>query len=103
MSMVEYAWTSFNDNAKMVECSSAGTKEYQRIHPCEKPIKLYTWILDKYAKQGMKILDTHVGSGNSLIACARMGLECWGCEIDKTYYELAVEHINKTLRQGTLF
>lgn len=103
MAMVEYAWTSFNDNAKMMEFSSAGTKENPRIHPCEKPIKLYQWILERFAHEGDKILDTHVGSGNSLIACARMGFECWGYEIDKTYYKLASEHIDKELRQGTLF
>ena len=103
MAMVEYAWTSFNDNAKMMEFSSAGTKENPRIHPCEKPIKLYQWILERYAHEGEKILDTHVGSGNSLIACARMGFECWGYEIDKTYFKLASEHIEKELRQGTLF
>ncbi len=74
-----------------------------RFHPTQKPIKLYTWILENYAKQGDKILDTHVGSGSSLIACARMGFEAWGWEIDPDYYHASVERIERELAQGTLF
>ena len=101
MAMCEYAWTSFNSNAKWVEIAPQG--DANRFHPTQKPIKLYQWILDKYATQGMKILDTHVGSGSSLIACARMGYECWGFEIDEEYYRKASERIERELAQGTLF
>lgn len=74
-----------------------------RFHPTQKPIKLYTWILENYAKQGDKILDTHVGSASSLIACARMGFEAWGWEIDPDYYQASVARIERELAQGTLF
>lgn len=104
MSPIEYAWTSFNGNAQIYEAGSARlTNEPQRIHPTQKPVKLYQWILTKYAKPGDKILDTHVGSGSSLIACARMGFEAWGFETDEHYYKEATERINRELAQGTLF
>ena len=74
-----------------------------RFHPTQKPIKLYQWILNRYASAGMKILDTHVGSGSSLIACARMGFDVWGYEIDTEYYEKARERIDRELAQGVLF
>lgn len=65
MSPVEYAWTSFNDNAGMFEAhSSGGSGREDRFHPTQKPVALYEWILRKYAKQGDKILDTHVGSAS---------------------------------------
>ena len=74
-----------------------------RIHPTQKPVALYKWILNRFAKDGMKILDTHVGSGSSLIACDRMGFDVWGYEIDETYFKLAEERIKRELAQGTLF
>lgn len=100
MAMCEYAWTSFNSNAKWFECAPQDTS---RFHPTQKPIKLYTWILEHYAKDGDKILDTHVGSASSLIACDRMGFDVWGYEIDETYFKLAEERIRRELAQGTLF
>ena len=103
MAMCEYAWTSFNENAKIFECTPQGTAAEPRIHPTQKPVKLYQWILGLFAKPGMKILDTHAGSGSSLIACARMGFEAWGFEIDEQYYKLAAERIARELSQGTLF
>lgn len=93
--MFRYIWNG------MIQGDMANKED--RFHPTQKPIKLYTWILDNYAKQGDKILDTHVGSASSLIACARMGYEVWGYEIDKTYYRLATERIERELAQGTLF
>lgn len=101
MAMCEYAWTSFNDNAKFIEIAPQG--DPNRFHPTQKPIKLYQWRLDKYAKKGDKILDTHVGSASSLIACDRMGFDVWGYEIDADYYKLANERIERELAQGTLF
>ena len=74
-----------------------------RIHPCHKPIKLYQWILQNYAKPGDIIFDSHVGSGSSLIACQQMGFRFIGCEIDKTYYDLSLERFHKETAQLTLF
>ena len=74
-----------------------------KIHPTQKPIALYTWILQNYAKRGDKILDTHVGSASSLIACSRMGFEYWGYELDADYYKAASERLSKDKQQGTLF
>lgn len=99
MAMCEYAWTSFNDNAKLFECAPQGTVNEQRFHPTQKPIALYSWILDRYAKPGMKILDTHVGSASSLIACERAGLEYWGFEIDPVYFAKAKERLDREKAQ----
>lgn len=93
MAMCEYAWTSFNANAKVFECAPQGTANEKRFHPTQKPIALYTWILNHYAKPGYKILDTHVGSASSLIACYRAGLEYWGFETHKGYYQKATERL----------
>lgn len=101
MAMCEYAWTSFNSNAKWFECAPQG--DSNRFHPTQKPIKLYQWILEHYAQPGMKILDTHVGSASSLIACDRMGFDVWGYEIDEDYYKKASERIKRELAQTTLF
>ena len=65
----------------------------KRIHPTQKPVLLYDWLLSKYAKPGDLILDTHVGSGSSLIACEKQGFDCIGFEIDPTYYHVAAERI----------
>ena len=74
-----------------------------RIHPTQKPVKLYEWILDKYAKPGQKILDTHLGSGSIAIACHYFGVDLLGIEIDKEYYDKAKDMVDKLTRQGTLF
>lgn len=71
----------------------------KRIHPTQKPIALYTALLSKYAKPGFKILDTHVGSASSLIACHRAGLEFWGYEIDPEMYSMALERLNEERAQ----
>ena len=100
MSMCEYAWTSINGNAKIYRKPPNGIANgEQRIHACQKPISLYTWLLNKYAKHGDKILDTHVGSASSLIACHRAGLEYWGFEIDPTYYAKAKERLDRETAQ----
>ena len=70
-----------------------------RFHPTQKPIRLYTWILSKYAKRGDKILDTHVGSASSLIACERMGFRYVGFEIDEEYYRKASERLEEERKQ----
>lgn len=73
-----------------------------RIHPTQKPVNLYKWLLMRYAHPGEKILDTHVGSGSSRIACMDMGFDFVGCEIDQTYYELQEERFKEYLKQPFL-
>ena len=103
MAMAEYAWTSFNGNAKVFECAPQGKKNDPRFHPTQKPIELYKWILHNYAKQGDRILDTHVGSASSLIACRQMGFDYVGFEIDPEYYLKACERIERETAQMTLW
>ena len=74
-----------------------------RIHPTQKPVALYKWLLDKYAKQGDKILDTHLGSGSIAIACHDYGFELTACELDAKYYEKAVQRIKNHTNQQKLF
>lgn len=95
----EYAWVS-----------KGGTRIYkkspnqpERIHPTQKPIALYKWILDKYAKEGDKILDTHLGSGSIAIACHDYGFELTACELDAEYFEKAIQRIKNHVAQQKLF
>lgn len=74
-----------------------------KIHPTQKPVALYKWLLSKYANPGDIILDTHVGSGSSLIACHQMGYNYIGFEIDDVYYRKAKERIERETAQMTLF
>lgn len=97
MSMAEYAWTSFNQNAKVFSHTSIGDK--WRFHPTQKPVELYKWILTNYAKQGDKILDTHVGSASSLIACYDLGFDYVGFEIDEEYYNKAKQRLEEEMAQ----
>ena len=91
MAMAEYAWTSFNQNAKVFECVPQGKG---RFHPTQKPIALYKWLLSNYAEKGDLILDTHVGSASSLIACEDLGFDYVGFEIDEEYYSKAKERLD---------
>ena len=102
MAMAEYAWTSFNANAKVFEHPPQGT-DGQRFHPTQKPVALYKWIFSRYAKAGDKILDTHLGSGSSRIAAYDAGLDFWGYEIDKTYFDLQEERFQRHASQENLF
>lgn len=74
-----------------------------RIHPTQKPVALYKWLLKNYAKEGDKILDTHVGSASSLIACYQMNFDYIGFEIDKEYFEKAQKRIADEMAQISLF
>ena len=103
MAMCEYAWTSFNENAKIFECAPQGKTSDPRFHPCQKPVALYEWLLSKYAKEGDTILDTHVGSASSLIACYNTNHKYVGFEIDETYYKLAKERIERETAQMNMF
>ncbi len=97
---VELAWTSFTSVAKRFQMSS---QQPDRIHPTQKPVALYHWLLNKYAKQGDKILDTHVGSASSLIACHDMGFEYLGFELDEDYYRMATDRLEAHKAQLSLF
>jgi site-specific DNA-methyltransferase (adenine-specific) len=115
----ELAWTSFNTAVRQVEymwCIAQGISTVngriaqgnnklweKKFHPTQKPVALYKWLLDKYAKQGNKILDTHLGSGSIAIACHDYGFELTACELDLEYYEKAVERINNHVAQLKLF
>jgi len=100
MAMCEYAWTSFNSNAKWIQLSP---QDPERFHPTQKPVKLYSWILKNYAKPGDKILDTHVGSASSLVACYEYGFDFIGFEIDKDYYEAAQKRLQAVMSQVSMF
>jgi site-specific DNA-methyltransferase (adenine-specific) len=99
----EMAWTSFKSPAKafrMARCEAyVGV---QKIHPTQKPVKLYEWLLTNYAKQGDKILDTHLGSGSSAIAAHYGGFEFVGIELDKDYFEAAVSRFEQATKQLSL-
>jgi site-specific DNA-methyltransferase (adenine-specific) len=99
----ELAWTSFNKVIKKTTLRQMGfisdTNDKTRIHPTQKPTELYIDILKNYAKQGDKILDTHLGSGSSAIAADIMGFDFVGLEIDKDYYEAALDRFNRHKQQ----
>ena len=104
MAMAEYAWTSFNANAKVWEGAAMGNQKNPRFHPTQKPVRLYQWILGLFAQPGMKILDTHCGSASSLVACQRAGYtDYWGFEIDENYYRMANERLERERAQVSLF
>lgn len=85
MAMAEYAWCSFNANAKVFRHTSQGIAG--RFHPTQKPEELYRWIYKNYTKPGFKVLDTHLGSGSSRRAAYDFGLDFVGCEIDQEYFK----------------
>ncbi|HUX60369.1 MAG TPA: DNA methyltransferase [Ignavibacteriaceae bacterium] len=98
----ELAWTSFNQTSKAVKIESYGfnhadfrQNKSRPIHPTQKPIALYKWLLKNYAKEGDLILDTHVGSASSLIACEDMGFNYVGYELDKDYYDAAQKRLTQ--------
>lgn len=98
--MCEMAWTSFKNGAKIYKTSAM---QLNRIHPTQKPIELYEWQLMRYAKEGDKILDTHLGSGSIAIACHNLGYDLTACELDKEYFEAAMKRIEQHKNQQRLF
>lgn len=105
LSMCEYAYCSIDTTAKIFRASlSEGVqKEGERIHICQKPIKLYKWLLKNYASPDFKIIDTHLGSGSSAIAAYDFGIaEFVGCEIDKDYYDAALKRFETYKLQAKL-
>ena len=104
----ELAWTSFNKVAKQFNFKYYGnleghTSASTKVHPTQKPIALYEWLLTNYAKTGDKILDTHGGSFSSAIACNNLGFEFVGMELDEDYYKTAVERVKKANQQIRMF
>jgi site-specific DNA-methyltransferase (adenine-specific) len=74
-----------------------------KIHPTQKPVKLYEWLLHNYAKPGQRILDTHLGSGSSAIAAHYFGVDFVGCELDNEYYAAACARVRKETSQVSIF
>lgn len=103
MAMCEYAWVSFNCNSKMFSGAPQGTANDPRIHPTQKPVALYEWLLTNYAKPGDKILDTHLGSGSSRIAAFNLGFDFTGYEIDKDYFDAQEKRFEAHTAQCSLF
>ena len=105
----EIAWTSFKTAVRKFKYTWNGFRQQDmknkevRFHPTQKPAALYKWLLDKYAKQGDKILDTHLGSGSIAIACHDYGFNLTACELDTEYYEKAVQRIKNHVSQQKLF
>ena len=102
LSMCELAYSSFDKKCNRFEYLWAGFKKAEqvtRIHPTQKPVKLYEWLLTNYAKPDQRILDTHLGSGSSAIAAHYFGCEFVGIELDEDYYKAAVERIQEQTKQ----
>jgi site-specific DNA-methyltransferase (adenine-specific) len=105
----ELAWTSFKTAVRRIRYKWHGmlqenmkNKEH-RIHPTQKPVALYKWLLTNYAKEGDLILDTHVGSASSLIACHQLGFDAVGFELDPDYYKASKQRLESFMKQVTLF
>lgn len=98
----EIAWTSFNTVARYIELKPF-QRNGERIHPTQKPVKLYEWLLKNYAKEGDKILDTHLGSGSSVIACYNLNYHITGYEIDADYFTAMKRRIEEHMKQQRLF
>jgi len=108
MSMSEFAWTSFKTKNLIFRQPPVGDRGFynidgSRIHPTQKSIKLYEFLLINYAKEGDKILDTHLGSGSIALACHNLGYDLTACEIDKEYYDAAMKRIEQHKSQIRMF
>ena len=101
LAMCELAWCSIQKPIKMFTYSVL--TERNKIHPTQKPVALYKWLLKNYAKEGDLILDTHVGSASSLIACYDMGFDAVGFELDEDYYNESKQRLERFMSQVTLF
>jgi site-specific DNA-methyltransferase (adenine-specific) len=105
----ELAWLSWQNKIDYLELTWHGMlqsnmkNKENRIHPTQKPIKLYEWLIKNYAKDGDKILDTHLGSGSSRIAADKANLPFVGCELDPDYFYASVKRFNDYSQQQTIF
>jgi site-specific DNA-methyltransferase (adenine-specific) len=101
LSACELVWTSYDKPAKIMKKSSM---DLNRFHPTQKPVHAYTFMLEYCkVKKGDLILDTHVGSASSLIACHQLGFDVVGCELDEEYYQLASQRLADEMAQMSLF
>mgnify|MGYP003133239176 CR=1 FL=1 len=100
MSQIEYAWYSKDKLPQLIKIDN---NDSNRTHPTQKPVKLYEWLLMNYAKEGDKILDTHLGSGSIALACHNLGYDLTACELDKDYYEAAIKRIEQHKQQIRMF
>jgi len=100
--MVEQAWTNVKKPAKLYKHLHVQNRE-TRIHPTQKPVKLYEWLLMNYAKEGDKILDTHLGSGSIALACHNLKFDLTACELDKEYFNAAMKRLRQHQQQLTMF
>jgi site-specific DNA-methyltransferase (adenine-specific) len=101
----ELAWTSIDKPLRKIDLRYFGPhgSDILRIHPAQKPVKLYDWLLTNYSEPGQRILDTHLGSGSSAIAAHYFGVDFVGCEIDKDYYDAAVKRFDAETAQLDIF
>lgn len=105
----ELAYTSFTKGLRKIEITWNGMIQHdmknkeERIHPTQKPVKLYEWLLMNYANTGDKILDTHLGSGSSRIAAHKLGYDFVGFELDKEYFDAQEERFKNVTAQQVLF
>jgi len=103
MSDGEMAWTSLKKVTRMVNIHRTHIWQENPMHPTQKPVKLYKWLLKNYAEEGQTIFDSHLGSGSIAIACDELGFDFTGLEIDKGYFEEANKRIQLARRQTSLF
>jgi site-specific DNA-methyltransferase (adenine-specific) len=106
MADAELAWASFKTSVRMYRghiFKGIGNTNYNPIHPTQKPVALYEWLLKNYAKEGDKILDTHLGSGSIAIACHNLKFDLTGYELDAEYYEAATKRLKQHQAQQRLF
>lgn len=101
LAMAELAWTSFDQLTKIVRMSVP--KNENKIHPTQKPVALYEWVISRYAKDGDKIIDTHAGSGSCLVAAHRTRHDFLGFEIDESYFTQADKRIRQEQAQISIF
>ena len=105
----ELAWTSFDCGLRMKKVTWNGMIQYDmknkedRFHPTQKPIRIYEWLLMNYAKEGDKILDTHLGSGSIALACHNLNFDLTACELDTEYYNAAMKRLKQHQQQLTMF
>ena len=108
MSEAELAWTSYKKVMRVVSIIWAGGRKgnetgIKKIHPHQRPVDLYRWVLKNYAREGNSILDTHLGSQSSRIAAHDMGFDFTGYEIDKDYFDAGEKRFKNYIQQGSIF
>ena len=103
MADAELAWQNIKGTTRMFRWHHFSGEKTTKIHPTQKPVQLYSWLLKTYAKENDKILDTHLGSGSIAIACHDYKFDLTACELDKEYFDKAIQRINNHTAQTKLF